>query len=185
MRGFPKLHKIQRMVEGNSDCVAWARLESLLLIFGDNTATQRMLRRAWELPKGMKHFLSMSLKVYFFKFLLLFRTLYCYIILWLPRIPKHIFFSIKLLLFMASFLKALLFFSWVMISLICIKDKVILLYLSNNPFLGIMMSLSLPAWLRAIYLEHLSCPFSDRTPCILLDTSSKTNTNMKEKCLSC
>lgn len=132
----------------------------------------------------MKHFLLKSLKVCFLIYFYYSSEL-CVVILSCDFLESpRLFFSMKLFLSMACFLKALLF-SWVIIGLIYIKDKVILLCLSNNSFLRIMMSLSLPAWLRAIYLEHLSCPFSDLTAYILLDTNSKTNINMKEKSLPC
>lgn len=87
------------------------------------------------------------LKDLFFLFLFLFRTLYRYIIWRLQRIPRvtqaYLFFPLKYSSLMVCFLKALLF-SWVIISLIYSKDKVIMLCFSNNSFIRIMMPLSLP-----------------------------------------
>lgn len=79
-------------------------------------------------------------------------------------LKDFLFISLSLFRTLYHFLKDLL----LSFSLIYSKDKMIMLPLLNNSFFRITMPLFLSAWLRPIYLEHLSCPFSDLTHPLLL-----------------
>lgn len=87
--GFPKLHKIWRMVEGDADCSHQQRLESSWLIWWQHSWFKgRSAAVGVTAVQRCETLFIYVLKDFFFIYLFLFRTLYHYIILWLLRIPR-------------------------------------------------------------------------------------------------